>query len=195
MNLQEQIGALETGVDQLTQLIHAALAQQAAHEASAARASAAPATSADSGETTQAAAVAAEPAADHAAAPAADAPVSEAAANAVETVDEKPTLHVARPAQNEIVLTVGGKSVSLRPEQVGQLIEELANARASRVPEPPTALAPGWRFVSTKNPVMAVQKQSNGDRLLVLRHTGHGWVPYTFSPDMAIQLYMMLTQR
>ncbi|WP_206996499.1 hypothetical protein [Trinickia mobilis] len=167
MNLQEQIGALETGVDQLTQLIQAALAQQAAPEASAERASAAPA---------------------------ADAALAEPA-NAVETVDEKPTLHVGRPAQNEIVLTVGGKSVSLHPEQLGQLIEELANARASMVPEPPMALAPGWRFVSTKNPVMAVQKQSNGDRLLVLRHTGHGWVPYTFSPDMAIQLYMMLTQR
>ncbi|QCP52220.1 hypothetical protein FAZ95_23865 [Trinickia violacea] len=194
MNLQEQIGALETGVDQLTQLIQTALAQQAAHEASAERASAAPAAGADSGETAQAAAVAAEPAADHATAPAADAPVGEPA-HAVETVDEKPTLHVARPAQNEIVLTVGGQSVSLHPDQVGELIEELANARASMVPEPPTGLAPGWRFVSTKNPVMAVQKQSNGDRLLVLRHTGHGWVPFTFSPDMAIQLYMMLTQR
>lgn len=194
MNLQEQIGALETGVDQLTQLIQAALAQQAAHEASAERASAAPAADADSGETTQAAAESAEPSADGAAALVTDAPVAEAA-NAVEIIDEKPTLHVARPAQNEIVLTVGGKSVSLHPNQVGQLIEELANARASMLPEPPTALPPGWRFVSTKNPMMAVQKQSNGDRLLVLRHTGHGWVPYTFSPDMAIQLYMMLTQR
>ncbi|MGV2288255.1 hypothetical protein AAHK20_06025 [Trinickia sp. YCB016] len=195
MNLQEQIGALETGVDQLTQLIQAALAQHAAHEASAERASAdAPVTSADSSETMQAAAASAQPAADNAAAPVADAPVSETA-NAVETVDEKPALHVARPAQNEIVLTIGGKSVSLHPEQVGQLIEELANARASMLPEPPTGLPPGWRFVSTKNPMMAVQKQSNGDRLLVLRHTGHGWVPFTFSPDMAIQLYMMLTQR
>jgi hypothetical protein len=30
--------------------------------------------------------------------------------------------------------------------------------------------------------------------LLVMRHTGHGWVPFTFSPDMVIQLYMMLTK-
>jgi hypothetical protein len=42
--------------------------------------------------------------------------------------------------------------------------------------------------------MMAVQKQSNGDRLLVMRHTGHGWVPFTFSPDMIVQMYMMLTQ-
>ncbi len=82
----------------------------------------------------------------------------------------------------------------LHPTQVGQLIEELSNARASMQPEAPTNLPAGWRFVSTKNPVMAVQKQSNGDRLLVMRHTGHGWVPFTFSPDMVIQMYMMLTQ-
>jgi hypothetical protein len=62
-------------------------------------------------------------------------------------------------------------------------------------PEPPASIAPGWGFVSTKNPVMAVQKQANGDRLLIARHTGHGWVPFTFSPDMVIQLYMMLSQR
>ena len=43
--------------------------------------------------------------------------------------------------------------------------------------EQPTGIPPGWRFVSTKNPMMAVQKQSNGDRLLVARHTGYGWVP------------------
>jgi hypothetical protein len=42
---------------------------------------------------------------------------------------------------------------------------------------------------------MAVQKQSNGDRLLLLRHTGHGWVPFALSPDVAIQMYMLLTQR
>ena len=91
-------------------------------------------------------------------------------------------------------MTIGGQTVALRPEQIGKLIEELSNARASMTPEPPPGMPPGWRFVSTKNPVMAVQKQSNGDRLLVMRHTGHGWVPFTFSPDMVIQLYMMLTQ-
>ena len=108
--------------------------------------------------------------------------------------DSKPTLHIDRPSQNEIVMTIGDQSVRLHPMQVGQLIEELSNARASMQPEAPANLPAGWRFVSTKNPVMAVQKQSNGDRLLVMRHTGHGWVPFTFSPDMVIQMYMMLTQ-
>lgn len=108
--------------------------------------------------------------------------------------DEKPALHVSRPSQNALTLNIGSQSVTLHPEQVGQLIEELANARASMSPEPPMAIPPGWRFASTKNPVMAVQKQANGDRLLVARHTGHGWVPFTFSPDVVVQLYMLLSQ-
>jgi hypothetical protein len=115
--------------------------------------------------------------------------------NAADIATEELTLLVGRPSQNEITMTIGGKTVSLKPEQIGQLIEELAHARASMKPEPPGAIPPGWRFASTKNPAMAAQKQSNGDRLLVMRHTGHGWVPFTFSPDMVIQMYMMLTQR
>ncbi len=122
---------------------------------------------------------------------------AQAVAHAATTNDETPTptLHVARPSHNELTLSIGSQTVSLHPEQIGQLIEELANARASMAPEPPMALAPGWRFASTKNPVMALQKQPNGDRLLFARHTGHGWVPFTFSPDAAVQLYMLLTQR
>jgi len=108
--------------------------------------------------------------------------------------DEAPALRVGRPSQNALSLTIGSQSVTLQPEQIGQLIEELATARASMSPEPPMAIAPGWRFASTKNPVMAVQKQPNGDRLLVARHTGHGWVPFTFSPDVVVQLYMLLSQ-
>jgi hypothetical protein len=176
MNLQEQIGVLETGVDQL---IQAALAAQAAPPPAPDDAPAAPAPVAPAAAASQAA-------------PSETA--AEAASEEPAAADE-PTLQVARPAQNEITLTIGGQTVSLHPEQLGQLIEELANARASMTPEPPTGLPPGWRFVSTKNPVMAVQKQSNGDRLLVARHAGHGWVPFTFSPDMVIQLYLMLTQR
>jgi hypothetical protein len=109
--------------------------------------------------------------------------------------DDKPTLRVSRPSQNALTLTIGSQAVTLHPEQIGLLIEELSNARASMSPEQPAAIPPGWSFVSTKNPVMAVQKQANGDRLLIARHTGHGWVPFTFSPDMVIQLYMLLTQR
>ena len=111
------------------------------------------------------------------------------------TNDEMPTLRVARPSHNALTLSIGSQTVTLHPEQIGQLIEELANARASMTPEPPMAIPAGWRFASTKNPVMAMQKQPNGDRLLIARHTGHGWVPFTFSPDAAVQLYMMLTQR
>jgi hypothetical protein len=182
MNLLEQIGALEASVDRLNERNrHAETAAAAAVEqAEAARAEAA------------AAMAAAEAAAAVAAAKA------ESPTPIPETEPEPaapPTLRVARPSHNEITLTIGKASVTLRPEQIGQLIEELANARASMTPEPPAALPAGWRFASTKNPVMAVQKQPNGDRLLVARHLGHGWVPFTFSPEAAIQLYMMLTQR
>jgi hypothetical protein len=109
--------------------------------------------------------------------------------------DEKPTLTVSRPARDAIEMTIGGKSVLLNPEGVSQLIEELSNARSSMTVEQPGGLPPGWRFAATRNPMMATQKQSNGDRLLVLRHTGHGWVPYTFSPDTVIEMYAMLTKR
>ena len=173
MNLQEQIGALEMGVDQL---IQAAVAPQQVEPAV--------------DQHVNGNAMAAEPVE---AAEAVDA--AESAAETPAVADEKPTLHIDRPSQNEITMSIGGHSVSLHPLQVGQLIEELSNARASMQPEPPPELPAGWRFVTTKNPTMAVQKSSNGDRLLVLRHTGHGWVPFTFSPDMVIQMYMMLTQK
>ncbi|WP_153101810.1 hypothetical protein [Paraburkholderia hayleyella] len=159
MNLQEQIGALETGV---AQLIDAAAASRAS-------------------------APAAEPTDP-------PAPSLEAEAEAPPATG-KPTLQVARPGQNEITLTVGNQTVSLHPEQIDQLIDELACARASMLPEAPLSLPPGWRFAATRNPVMAIQKQSNGDRMLIMRHGGHGWVPFTFSPDQVIQMYMLLTQR
>ncbi|MEK6312980.1 MAG: hypothetical protein V4807_01015 [Burkholderia gladioli] len=103
-------------------------------------------------------------------------------------------LVVARPAQDALTLAIGGREIPLTPVQLSQLIEELAHARASMTPEQPSGLPTGWRFVSTRNPMMAVQKQANGDRLLVARHTGYGWVPFTFSPDTVIQMYMLLTQ-
>ncbi|MBY4859509.1 phage tail protein, partial [Burkholderia contaminans] len=126
----------------------------------------------------------------------AEAPVEvEAEADVAPAPSDKATLHVSRPTQNELTLTINGESITLHPEQLGQLIEELAHARASMQPEPPPGIPAGWRFVTTKNPMMAVQKQANGDRLLVARHTGYGWVPFTFSPDVVVQMYMMLTQR
>ncbi|TDN62709.1 hypothetical protein [Paraburkholderia sp. BL10I2N1] len=189
MNLQEQIGALETGVDQLIQVALAPKAvatQEATPDIPAA--AAAPDTHAVQPVPASASA---EPAANVAT----EAAPAVATDNAADIATEELTLLVGRPNQNEITMTIGGKTVSLNPEQIGRLIEELANARASMKPEPPGAIPSGWRFASTKNPVMAAQKQSNGDRLLVMRHTGHGWVPFTFSPDMVIQMYMMLTQR
>ncbi|MBN3752687.1 hypothetical protein G3N95_07020 [Paraburkholderia sp. Tr-20389] len=176
MNLQEQLGALETGVTQLIQAVTASAAASREGDAATDRH-----VDGEQAETVVAEAPA-EEAVETAAEPQADA-------------DEKPTLHIERPSQNEITMSIGGKAVTLHPLQLAQLIEELSNARASMEPEVPPSLPTGWRFVSTKNPMMAVQKQSNGDRLLVMRHTGHGWVPFQFSPDMVIQMYMMLTQK
>jgi hypothetical protein len=254
MNLHEQIGALEAGVDQLLVAATARTSRIAeaasANQPAAARSDAAGVAHANAGQ----AQTVVDPAADVDAADrvdatetAADAPrvthandgqqqtqpvvdavahiapadktdaaepaVTSAAANDSSPEPDTPaqahatqpepgesaesglTLTIGRPSQNEITMTIAGQTVSLNPLQVGQLIEELSNARASMQPEPPPGIPPGWRFASTKNPMMAVQKQSNGDRLLVMRHTGHGWVPFTFSPDVVVQMYMMLTQR
>jgi len=165
MNLTDQLGALESSLDEL---ILAAASIPASSDSSTAPASVEPAVHVE------------EPATA-----AADSPVAQ----------EKPKLHVSRPEKNVIGMTIGGVSVALSPEGVSELIEELSNARASMTVEQPNGLPPGWRFVATKNPVMATQRYANGDRLLVLRHTGHGWVPFSFSPDMVIELYAMLTKR
>ncbi|MEM5317337.1 hypothetical protein [Paraburkholderia sp. JHI869] len=213
MNLQDQIGVLEVGVDQLLQAAAAAQAPRADERAAAVPQQDTPVAQRDAeraiAEPPQTVAV--DTAADTADAVAAAEPVEaveaanasvtetaeaiEPAAEAANAAHAQPELHVARPSQNEITLTIGGQTVTLNALQVGQMIEELSNARASMQPEPPPGIPQGWRFASTKNPMMAVQKQSNGDRLLVLRHTGHGWVPFTFTPDIVAQMYMMLTQR
>ena len=190
MNLHEQLGALEMGVDQL---IQAVVAPQAENIPETPAETAAPQASADYAASEASRAQAAEKPAETQAAAVDD--ETRAPADAGQpAAHRQPTLEINRPEQNAITLTIGGQTVALRPDQVGKLIEELSNARASMTPEPPPGIPPGWRYVSTKNPTMAVQKQSNGDRLLVMRHTGHGWVPFTFSPDMVIQLYMMLTK-
>jgi hypothetical protein len=186
MNLHEQLGALEVSVDQL---IQAVVAPQASNVANPSAETAAPAQARGNAD-------AAEVIAPDAVAQEADSAEAQATPETpVAAPEERPTLSIGRPSQNEITMTIAGKTVSLHPEQIGQLIEELSNARASMTPEPPMGVPRGWRFVSTRNPVMAVQKQSNGDRTLVMRHTGHGWVPFTFSPDVVIQMYAMLTQR
>lgn len=146
MNLDDQLGALESGLDALI-------------EASAGAAQ----------------------------------PPSDLAADSA--TEETPTLTVSRPKQNVIEMTIAGKSVPLSAEGVSELIEQLSNARASMTIEQPMELPSGWRYVSTKNPAMATQKYPNGDRLLVMRHTGHGWVPFSFSPEQVIEMYAMLTRR
>jgi hypothetical protein len=170
MNLTDQLGTLESSLDEL---ISAAASIPAFIPASPESSTASVADSA------------VEPAT--AASPAAEGqpPVAE----------EKPTLNVSRPEKNLIAMTIGGVTVPLSPEGVSELIEELSNARASMDVEQPTGLPNGWQFVATKNPVMATQRYANGDRLLVLRHTGHGWVPFSFSPDTIIEMYALLTKR
>jgi hypothetical protein len=190
MNLEEQIGVIDAQIDQLSEYLRRVKADVERLEAERARGGDGAAGDPGAGHP-----AAGDPGAGHPATGEPAAAAAQSAAPAAEPVDERPTLRVARPSHNALTLSIGSQTVTLHPEQIGQLIEELANARASMTPEPPMALTPGWRFASTKNPVMAVQKQANGDRLLVARHTGHGWVPFTFSPDAAVQLYMMLTQR
>jgi hypothetical protein len=154
MNLQDQLGTLESSLNALLQ-------------------------AAASNETSNESAV--EPAV---------APAIEDSAK-----DEKPTLTVSRPDRDVIEMTIAGQSVRLDPEGVSELIEQLSNVRASMTPEQPMGIAPGWQFAATKNPVMATQKYANGDRLLLMRHSGHGWVPFTFSPNMVVELYAMLTKK
>jgi hypothetical protein len=178
MNLTDQLGALESSLDEL---ILAAVSTPVSTLVSTpvsipVSTLASDASAADSSSDSAATSVA-------------------AAADPAPATDEKPTLNVSRPEQNMIEMTIGGKTVALSPDGVSQLIEELSNARASMTVDQPKGLPPGWRYVATKNPVMATQRYPNGDRLLVLRHTGHGWVPFSFSPDMVIELYAMLTQR
>jgi hypothetical protein len=170
MNLQDQLGALESSLDALLQ--SAAASDQSSAEPIApdhSRKEASP----DEPPALQSAHEPAEPPA----------------------LNETPTLVVSRPERDAIEMTIGGKSVKLSPEGVSELIEELSNVRSSMSVEQPMGIAPGWRFAATKNPIMATQKYANGDRLLVMRHGGHGWVPFTFSPNMVIELYAMLTKK
>jgi hypothetical protein len=163
MNLTDQLGALESSLDEL---ILAAASIPASPDSSTVSVSSV-----------------------------SDAAVEPAAEERPPAAYEKPTLNVSRPEKNLIAMTIGGVTVPLSPEGVSELIEELSNARASMDVEQPSGLPNGWRFVATKNPVMATQRYPNGDRLLVLRHTGHGWVPFSFSPDTVIEMYALLTKR
>ena len=182
MNLHDQLGALESSLDALLQ--SAAASDRSSVESTEAAAPADAAASSGGASPHEPPALRDERDANDSSAPA-EPP----------GLNEPPTLVVSRPEQNAIEMTIAGKSVKLSPEGVSELIEELSNVRASMTVEQPGGIAPGWRFAATKNPVMATQKHANGDRLLVLRHAGHGWVPFTFSPNMVIELYAMLTKK
>jgi len=105
---------------------------------------------------------------------------------------EPARLNIARPTENQIAVSIGERTVTLTPVDISALIEELAYARASMRPEPPNGLPAGWRFVATHDPVMASQSRK-GAKLVVLRHTGYGWVPFTFSPNMLAELLAVLS--
>lgn len=176
MNLHDQLGALESSLDTLLQTAAASVRTSV--------------------ESTEAATPSSEVSPDE---PPALGDVREPDGSAAPAeppgLNEPPTLVVSRPERNAVEMTIAGKTVKLSPEGVSELIEQLSNVRASMTVEQPTGIPPGWRFAATKNPVMATQKHANGDRLLVLRHSGHGWVPFTFSPNMVIELYAMLTKK
>jgi hypothetical protein len=129
--------------------------------------------------------------------PRADVEAANAATSGTESASrtEPPQLHFHRPTQNEIVISLGEHAVKLGPADVSAIIEELAIARASMTPEPPTGLPSGWRFAATQDPVIASQPRNDGSKLIVFRHTGYGWVPFTFTPKMIVELFAVLSAK
>ncbi|WP_248322806.1 hypothetical protein [Caballeronia sp. Sq4a] len=193
MNLHDQLGALESSLDALLRAATVPAVTGAAAQSAAA--SVAASATDDIAEPPAPLPPRADEFEDTALAAADAQKQALAEADSEPESDAPPALTVSRPDRDTIQMTIAGKSVLLNPQGVSELIEELSNVRASMSVEQPMGVAPGWRFAATKNPVMAVQKHANGDRLLIMRHTGHGWVPFTFSPDMVVELYAMLTRR
>jgi hypothetical protein len=108
---------------------------------------------------------------------------------------EPPTLQIARPAQNVITMTIGGHTIALGPNDISEMIDQLAQARTTMLPEVPMSVVPGKPFAATKDPVIASQTVGNGDKLLVLRHSGYGWVPFSCSPQMLVDLLAVLSRK
>jgi hypothetical protein len=108
---------------------------------------------------------------------------------------EPPTLQVARPQQNVITMTIGGQTVALGPNDISEMIDQLAQARATMTPEIPHQVAPGKSFAATKDPVIAAQTVANGNKLMLLRHTGFGWVPFTCSPQWLAEMLAVLSRK
>ncbi|CAB3790880.1 hypothetical protein [Pararobbsia alpina] len=122
----------------------------------------------------------------------------DAAAEAVRTeapAAQPPRLQIARPAQNVITMTIAGQTVSLGPHDISEMIDQLAQARTTMLPEVPMSVAPGKPFAATKDPLIASQTVGNGEKLLVLRHSGYGWVPFSCSPRMLVDLLAVLSRK
>ena len=112
-----------------------------------------------------------------------------------QTASEPPTLQVARPAQNVITMTIGGQTVALGPNDISEMIDQLAQARATMMPEVPHQVGPGKTFAATKDPLIASQTVANGDKLMLLRHTGFGWVPFSCSPQWLVEMLAILSRK
>ena len=110
-------------------------------------------------------------------------------------LNEPPTLVVSRPDRDAVEMTIAGKTVKLSPEGVSELIEELSNVRASMSVGAADGHRAGLAVRGYQKSRHGDAENANGDRLLVMRHAGHGWVPFTFSPNMVIELYAMLTKK
>ncbi|RKP51950.1 hypothetical protein [Pararobbsia silviterrae] len=106
-----------------------------------------------------------------------------------------PTLELARPQQNVITMTIGGQTIALGPHDVSALIDQLAQVRATMTPEVPHQVAPGKTFAATQDPIIASQSGPNGTKLMMLRHTGFGWVPFTCSPQWLVEMLAILSRK
>jgi hypothetical protein len=108
---------------------------------------------------------------------------------------QAPRLQIARPAQNVITMTICGQTVSLNPQDVSEMIDQLAQARTTMLPEVPMSVTAGKPFAATQDPIIASQSVGNGEKLLALRHTGYGWVPFSCSPRMLVDLLAVLSRK
>jgi hypothetical protein len=75
------------------------------------------------------------------------------------------------------------------------MIDQLAQARATMTPEIPHQVAPGKSFAATKDPIIAAQSVAQGNKLMLLRHTGFGWVPFTCSPQWLAEMIAVLSRK
>jgi hypothetical protein len=132
------------------------------------------------------------PEASQSAAPSAAKP---AAQSEPQPAAQPPMLQLGRPQQNVITMTIGGQTVALGPQDISEIIDQLAQARATMTPEIPMQVMPGKTFAATRDPLIASQTAANGDKLMMLRHTGFGWVPFACSPQWLVEMLAVLSRK